>query len=73
MSLRDDMRARRECALEQEQPDTERIGKEKPFNPRNEVSADAQFITKRIVRTLWTIFVLLPVVVGIIYGIVNAK
>jgi hypothetical protein len=41
----------------------------KPFNPRTEISADAQYIAKRIVKTMWIIFVLIPVVFGIMYGL----
>jgi hypothetical protein len=33
-----------------------------PFDPRTEVSADAIHIAGRIVKHLWIIFVLLPVV-----------
>jgi hypothetical protein len=43
------------------------------FDPRTEVSADARYIAKRISRTLWIIFVLLPVVLAILYAIVTAK
>lgn len=39
-----------------------------PFDPRTGVSADAKHITK----TIWTIFVLLPVVFGILFGIIAA-
>lgn len=43
----------------------------RPFNPRTEISADAQYIAKRIVKTMWTIFVLIPVVIGIMYAIIS--
>lgn len=36
------------------------------FDPRTEVSADAKYITGRIVKHLWIIFVLLPFVVGLL-------
>jgi hypothetical protein len=36
---------------------------EDPFDPRTEVSADA----RKIVGTLWIIFVLLPFVIGLLY------
>jgi hypothetical protein len=36
--------------------------------PRTEVSEDARYIAKRIVGTLWTIFVLLPIVFGVLYA-----
>jgi|SRR5579863_829208 len=46
-----------------------------PFDPRTEVSADAVYIAKhnsgRIVGHLWGIFVLLPVVLGVLYAIVK--
>lgn len=31
-----------------------------PFDPRVEISADAKHVANRIVSTMWTIFVLLP-------------
>jgi len=37
------------------------------FDPRTEVSADAKHVADKIVRHLWTIFVLLPVVSIILY------
>ncbi len=37
-----------------------------PFDPRNELSTDAKYVADRIVGTMWTIFVLLPVVVGLL-------
>lgn len=44
---------------------------ENPFDPRTEISADAQHIAGRIVRHLWMIFVLLPIVLGILYAILK--
>ncbi len=44
-----------------------------PFDPRTEVSADAHHIAGRIVKHLWIIVVLLPVVLGILYAILNAN
>jgi hypothetical protein len=38
------------------------------FNPLTDVSADARHIT----RTLWTIFVLLPVIFGILFAVLMA-
>jgi hypothetical protein len=43
------------------------------FDARNEVSADAKYVAGKIVRHLWTIFVLLPVVLGILYAVVSSK
>jgi hypothetical protein len=42
-----------------------------PFDPRREVSADAKHISGRIVTHLWVIFVLLPIVLGILWAIVK--
>ena len=42
-----------------------------PFDPRNEVSADAEYVSGRIVKHLWIIFVLLPVVLGILFAILR--
>jgi hypothetical protein len=39
-----------------------------PFNPRIEISADARHITSNIVKHLWMIFVLLPLLVLILYS-----
>jgi hypothetical protein len=36
---------------------------ENPFDPRTEVSEDARYISGRIVKHLWILFVLLPLVV----------
>jgi hypothetical protein len=41
-----------------------------PFDPRTEISADAQHIASRIVTHLWIIFVLLPFVLGLLFYIV---
>lgn len=38
-----------------------------PFNPRTERSEDARFIVSR----LWTIFVLLPIAIGIVLEMVK--
>lgn len=37
------------------------------FDARNEVSADARFISSRIVKHMWIIGVLLPVVAGLLF------
>ena len=42
------------------------------FDLRSEVSEDARYISGRIVTHLWIIFVLLPVVLGILFGILYA-
>ena len=41
-----------------------------PFDPRAEVSADAQHIARRIVRHLWIIFVVLPVCGAVLYAVI---
>jgi hypothetical protein len=45
---------------------------EDPFDARNEISADAKHIAQRIVSTLWFIFVLLPIVLGVLFAIIHA-
>jgi hypothetical protein len=42
-----------------------------PFDPRLEVSEDARYISGRIVKHLWIIFVLLPVVLAILFAILK--
>jgi hypothetical protein len=42
-----------------------------PFDPRTEISADAKHIAGRIVSNLWVIFVLLPIVLGILFAILK--
>ena len=42
-----------------------------PFDPRNEVSADAKHIAGQIVKHLWIIFVLLPIVLGLLYSLLR--
>jgi hypothetical protein len=41
------------------------------FDPRTEVSADARYISGRIVLHLWVVVVLLPVALGIVYAMVK--
>ena len=36
------------------------------FDPRREVSEDAKYIARHISSTLWTIFVLLPICLGLL-------
>src|SRR5258707_4740618 len=40
---------------------------ENPFDRRTEVSADAKHIASKVVTHMWVIFVLLPVVLGILF------
>lgn len=40
---------------------------------RNEVSADARYIAGKIVSHMWIIFVLLPIVLGVLFAILTAK
>lgn len=46
-----------------------------PFNPRHEISADAEHIAKvvggRIVTHMWIIFVALPFMLGLLYAILK--
>jgi len=44
-----------------------------PFDPRTEISADARHIASRIVTHLWILFVLLPVIIGLLYALVTAR
>jgi hypothetical protein len=44
---------------------------EDPFDPRTEVSADAKHIAGRIIKHLWIIFVLLPVVLGVLWALLK--
>ena len=68
LQLRHDAAAR---ALQREQ---ERLSikrqalEEDPFDPRTEVSADA----RKIVTTLWIIFILAPFVIGVLYVILSS-
>ncbi len=41
----------------------------KPFDPRTEISADARHIAGRIVTHLWIILVLLPCIIGLLWVI----
>lgn len=43
-----------------------------PFDPRTEVSADARHIAGRIVKHLWILFVLLPIVAVLLLALINA-
>ena len=40
-----------------------------PFDPRTEISADARHIAGRIVTHLWILFVLLPVILGLLWAV----
>jgi hypothetical protein len=44
-----------------------------PFDSRNEISADARYIGGKIVSHTWIIFVLLPIVLGVLFAILTAK
>ena len=59
-------RANREAATRQELPDLARKRAElqdNPFDPRTEVSADA----KHIVKHVWMLFVLWPLIIGVLW------
>ncbi len=43
-----------------------------PFDPRNEVSADAHHIAGQIVKHLWIFLVVLPFVLAVLYAILRA-
>ena len=57
---RDEFRARKRAELQ-----------DNPFDPRTEVSADAEHIASRIVKHLWMIFVLLPIVLGVLWALMK--
>jgi hypothetical protein len=42
------------------------------FDPRTEVSADARYIAGRIIKHLWIVFVLLPVIAVVILVLTGA-
>ena len=44
-------------------------GLEKPFDPRREVSADAQYIAGRIIKHIWIVVVLLPIALAIVIAL----
>jgi hypothetical protein len=44
---------------------------ENPFDPRNEVSADAKHIANKVVIHLWILFVALPIVLAILYSVLR--
>jgi hypothetical protein len=45
---------------------------ENPFDPRTEVSADAKHIAGQIVKHLWILFVLLPIVAVLLLALIDA-
>ena len=52
------------------------INKESPpvvgtFDQRTEVSADAEYIAGRIVKHLWIIFIVVPLIFGILWAILS--
>ena len=44
---------------------------ENPFDPRNEVSADAKHIAGKVVLHLWILFVALPIVLGLLFALLK--
>ncbi len=44
-----------------------------PFDPRNEITADARYIADRIVSNLWIICVGLPIVAGLLFVALTIK
>lgn len=57
---RDEARAKKRAELQ-----------DNPFDSRAEVSADAKYIAGSIVKHLWIIFVLLPVVLGLLWALMR--
>ena len=50
-----------------------KAAKDIPFDPRTEISADARHIASRIVTHLWILFVLLPVILGLLYALLRSR
>ena len=44
-----------------------------PFDVRAEVSADARYIAGRVVKHMWVILVLLPLIIVAVYIVGTAK
>jgi len=66
--------AKRAKRAEEEQIRRENVRAElerNPFDPRNEVSADARHIARHIVKHLWIIFVALPFVLAVLFVILR--
>ena len=42
-----------------------------PFDPRTEVSADAMHIANKVLKHLWIIFVLLPLVLAVLWELLK--
>ena len=60
--------------LEKEQAELQARRKaieENPFNAYSDVSADAKYIAGKVVKHLWIIFVLLPIVLAILYSLLK--
>ena len=72
LAMRQAERAKR---AEEEQIRRENVRTElekNPFDPRNEVSADARHVAGRIVKHLWIIFVALPFVLAVLFVILRS-
>jgi hypothetical protein len=75
IALREKREADRQAAIVAESERRAALRKDladNPFNPRFEVSADAKHIASRIVKHLWIIFVLLPVVAVLLLLVAEA-
>jgi hypothetical protein len=77
-ALNERLEERRAVRAEEERIRRETVRAElqdNPFDPRHEVSADAEHIAKavggRIVMHMWIIFVALPFVLGLLYAILK--
>jgi hypothetical protein len=53
--------------------DARHIAENQAALTRNEVSADARHIAGKIVSHMWIIFVLLPIVLGVLFAVLTAK
>jgi len=48
-----------------------KAAKDIPFDPRTEVSADARHIASRIVTHMWIVAVVLPFIIGLLWGLLS--
>jgi hypothetical protein len=76
---REKVRAQRHAARDAEEQRLSRKRQslqDNPFDPRTEISADAKRIAgriDRIVTHLWILFVLLPVILGLLYALLTIR
>ncbi len=64
-------KSRKEAPPPQPTGESESTSQPLPFDPRTEISADARHIASKIVMHLWILFVLLPVIIGVLLALVG--